>query len=590
MTWRAACDALLSRTTVLVVLGAVGGTAPGVAQLSRITASPPTAAKLMVVPFARDSADSTLAVAIPDGVRDRLRLTRAETFNVIVKALMNEALEASGFSKDLPLESSVARQLARFLNVRILIEGNIIRSSGDSLLVIARLAETSGLAPQSATAFVVVPRARANPGTGSDLANRLSDAYRSFEHVTICRRLVDSLVGARSAADSTRMLTRAQQSADRALQQYANSAGAHLCMALMRRAQGVPSDSILAHLQSAEELDSLNPMVLRQLARVYEDRGDTVSLLHETHHILRVEVRNDTLRVNAARIWVLRGLPDSALVLLEEGLAGSPTNATLLNARSIALAAARRWEDAARTLSLVAEVDSGNIDSLFAYRITNYYLQVPDTANLLQWTRIATVRLPTQAAYHFSLATLLAARGDTASALAAIRHYLELRPNDGRAMLTLAVWIGASQPDSSLAWAQRAVGADSTLRPSAAGLFLRAGRNVFQDTMIAGPVRFQRTDSILSIGQPWATGQTRALIGYIRALSQVQLASLAAQDAQTNRSCDAVRRAADLLPQAEANIILGVSINREQANQILSQYIPQLRQSVTGLQRQLHCP
>jgi hypothetical protein len=33
-----------------------------------------------------------------------------------------------------------------------------------------------------------------------------------------------------------------------------------------------------------------------------------------------------------------------------------------------------------------------------------------------------------------------------------------------------------------------------------------------------------------------------------------------------------------------------VSINREQANQILSQYIPQLRQSVTGLQRQLHCP
>ncbi len=579
----------LRATLVAFVLVAMTA-ATGRAQLARVVTSPPTAAKLMVVPFARDSADSTLAVAIPDGVRDRLRLTRAEIFNIILKAGMNEALEASGYNKDMPLEPSVARQLARFLNVRILVEGNIIRTAGDSLLVVARLAETQGLAPQSASASLTVPRLRANATTGSDLANRLADAYRSFEYVTNCRRGVDSLANARNTADSTRLLTRAQQAADRALQQYPNSAGAHLCMAMMRRSQGATSDTILSHLRMAEDLDSLNALVLRQLARVYEERGDTAELLHMTHHVLKVEVRNDTLRVNAARLWVMRGQPDSALVLIDEGLAGSPSNVTLLNARSIALAAGRRWEEAARTLSLVAEVDSTNIDSLLVYRITNYYQQVPDTANLLLWTRIATVRMATQAQYHFNLAALLAARGDTANALAAIRHYLELRPNDGRAMLTLAVWISGSQPDSALAWASRSVAADTTLRPSAAGIYLRRGAAIFSDTTIAGAVRWARTDSILGIAQPWATARTLANIGYIRGLAELQLASLAAQDAQANRNCDAVRRAGDLVSQVETNIVVGVSINREQANQILSQYVPQLRTSLTGLQRQLHCP
>lgn len=589
MIQRAVRGPRLFRAALLIV-AAASGAAPAAAQLARVTTSPPDAAKLLVVPFARDSADSALSIAIPDGLRDRMRLTRAQTFNVIPKAAMNEALVASGFQPELPLDLSVARQLARFLNIKVLVEGNILRRGNDSVLVIARLAEVSGLAPQSATASVVALRSRANGGTGGDLANRLADAYRSFEPVTNCRRSVDSLASVRREIDSTRLFTRAQQGADRALQQYPQSAGAHLCIALIRRAQSAPSDSILAHLQMAEDLDSLNPLILRQLARVYDERGDTVALLHELHHILKVEIRNDTLRINTARLFVQRGMADSAIILIDEALAGNPSSVILLNARSVALASARRWADAASTMALVAEVDSANIDSLFVFKITNYYQQVPDSANLLVWTRIATERLPTQASYLYSLAIMVAARGDTTSAIDAIKRYIELKPNDGRGMLTYAVWLSSrGQTDSSLAWAHRAADADSMLRPSAAGLFLRAGRNVFQDTTLAGPVRFQRTDSILSIGQPWATGQTRALVGYIRGLSQVQLASLAAQDAQANRSCDAVRRTSDLLTSAEANIIVGVSINREQANQILSQYIPQLRQSASGLQRQLRC-
>ncbi|MDO8665741.1 MAG: hypothetical protein Q7J79_03960, partial [Gemmatimonadales bacterium] len=325
MIWRAAPVATLCRAALLTLLAATYGVAPAAAQLARVMTPPRDAPKLLVVPFARDSADSAMAVGIPDGLRERMRLSRSQTFSVIPKAGMNEALVASGFPQDTPLEPSVARQLARFLNVRILVEGNILRR-GDSMLVIARLAETSGLAPQSATASVMAARARANGSTGSDLANRLADAYRSFEQVTNCRRAVDSLASAIGTADSTRLFTRAQQAADRALLQYQQSAGAHLCVALIRRAQGAPSDSVLASLQRAEQSDSLNSLVLRQL-----------------HNILKVELRNDTLRVNTARLFVQHGMADSAVNLIDEGLAGSPSSVTLLNARSIALAADRRW-------------------------------------------------------------------------------------------------------------------------------------------------------------------------------------------------------------------------------------------------------
>ena len=72
----------------------------------------------------------------------------------------------------------------------------------------------------------------------------------------------------------------------------------------------------------------------------------------------------------------------------------NPSSIELLQTKSIALAAGSHWREAATTLSQVAEVDSANIDSLFAVRITNYLRSVPDSASVLNWLRIVTTRLP----------------------------------------------------------------------------------------------------------------------------------------------------------------------------------------------------
>jgi hypothetical protein len=67
-------------------------------------------------------------------------------------------------------------------------------------------------------------------------------------------------------------------------------------------------------------------------------------------------------------------------------------------------------------------------------------------------------------------------------------------------------------------------------------------------------------------------------------------AQVASTPAQASVRCDAVRREADLLAQAEANVTAGGRTDPETANQILTQAIPSYRQRAQTFSRQARCP
>jgi len=117
--------------------------------------------KLLVVPFQREPNDSALAVVLSDNIRNRVRGAHLTRFNPILKEGMCRTLTESGFPCDMPLDANSIRHLARFLNARLIIEGNVIPRGQDSVLIIARLVEASGATPQSATATMTVVRSRA---------------------------------------------------------------------------------------------------------------------------------------------------------------------------------------------------------------------------------------------------------------------------------------------------------------------------------------------------------------------------------------------------------------------------------------------
>lgn len=572
------------RTAGLVLVLGLGCAVPATAQIARVRTASADAPKILVVPFQREPNDSAVAVAIPDGIRNRIRAAHLTRWNPILKDGMNRALTESGFQTEVPLDQSVARQLARFLNARLIIEGNILPRGQDSVLIIARLVEASGATPQSATASMTVLRSRA-PTVGAELANNLAASYASFEDVQQCRQHLDA-----------QRIPQAKAEAASALRRYPNSSSALLCLANALRAENAPVDSVEAVLTRATDVDTLNTTVRRQLAAIYEQRGDTARLLHQLQDILQIDRSDKDLRMRAARLYVQIGTQtndsararlyaDSAVQLLNYGLERNQADVDLLTTKSIALAVARRWDSAAVALELVASADSQKVDSLFLFRMTNYLKAVPDSARLLTWTRIATQKFPQHLPYWFDLNQLAMARGDTATALEAGRQYIQAAPaTDGRGHLLIGVVFAArQQTDSSLYHAQQAVVKDSTLKPQTYGFFQQAGMLALRDS------NYSRAESLLTQARDFAPQQGKGRPAYYLGLSQLQLVIKDDAAANENRDCQAVQRVRDRLPMIEQNIITGVAENRQVANQILSQYVPAFRQRSDAFWRNFRC-
>jgi tetratricopeptide (TPR) repeat protein len=571
------------RTVGIALALGIGLAAPGAAQIARVRAAPPDAPKLLVVPFQREPNDSALAVVLSDNIRNRIRSAHLTRFNPILKEGMCRTLTESGFPCDMPLDANSVRHLARFLNARLIIEGNIIPRGQDSVLVIARLVEASGATPQSATASVTAARSRA-AASGNELANSLGASHRSFEDVQQCRQHLEA-----------QRYPQARAEAAQALSRYPNSSSALLCLANTLRAENAPQDTIEAVLQRAVAVDSLNTTVRRQLAFIYEQRGDTSRLLHQIHDILLIDRADKDLRIRAAQLYVQIGTQtndttrariyaDTAVSLLDTGLVRSQADLELLTTKSIALAVGRRWDSAAATLELVAAADSQRVDSLFLFRMTNYLKAIPDSTRLLRWTRIATQRLPTQSVYWYDLSNLAIVQGDTNAAMEAGRQYIQLAPTDGRGHFLVArVFAARQQHDSALHHA-RLMAADSTLRPFASGFFLAAGGKAMADSNLV------LAESLFTQARDMTTGPALVRPSYYLALVQFRLLQQADERANSNRNdCAAVQRMRDLLPQIEQNIIAGARENPNIANQVLGQAVPAYRQRADAFWRNYRC-
>ena len=563
---RSVFDSMLSRSAALLLFGAAALSASAQAQLARPRVTPPDAPKLLVLPFVRDSRDSALALVVADGVRERLRTAHIDKFNTITRDNLCRVLTESGFPCDVPLEPSVARQVSRFMNARLVLEGSMIRR-GDSILVVARLSEAAGAAPTAVSASLIASAQRTGAGTGGEVANRLVDGYRSFDEVAECRRKLDlqDYPGAIRQAES-------------AIRQFPGNAGAYLCIARIVEAQGGSADSVLAALRSAYDRDTLNTAVMRMLASKYQTRNDTTHLIDMLRRILTIDFRDNDLRINTIRLLAGMGQVDSALAVANQGLRENPASVELLGVKAIAEAAGSHWDSAAAVMNQVAEIDTSKVDSLFMYRLTNYLRQIPDTNGLLTWARNATVRFPTQSPYWYTLADLSYAKADTAGAVAAGQHFVALMPQDARGRIRLATFhLATGQVDSALAHAEAV--SDSTLRVFTGPIFLQAGLKYFRDSS------YVRAIELLQRAKDNTTGRALVPAAFFLGLSQVYLGRGIDAQADSSHNCDLSRRSQDLWNAAEPNIIAGAAQNRDAANQLLSQVIPAYKQRAEQLVR-----
>ena len=571
------------RAIGLGVLAGVSLAAPGRAQLARLPASP-NAPKLLVAPFGRDvSQDSGLATVAADAVRQRMLTSHTGDFNTITKESVCKALEESGFPCTAPLEPSQIGQLAHLLNARFMVDGMIFPHGPDSVLALARLLQAVRENPLAASASLVVARARVEQA-GNQLADRLSEKFRSFEHITACRAALDG-----------KEFVKATEAANRALRYDHESGGAYLCMAQVLQASNGSPDSVQAAYERAHDADSLNTLVGRQLYQIYDAKHDTTQMLHMLHHIMQVDVNDNVIKRVAVQIEVLRGHPDSAVMILDDALNRNPNQVDLLVLRAISLSNQNKFADAAASMAAAAAVDSNKIDSLFIARTLTYYDAANDSSNAFTWRRLCTVRTPGDADCWFKYATGLYDRHDTTGALAAMHQLLQRHPESGRPQIVLANWFrAAGQTDSSLYYARAAVQADSSWRPQAAQMFMAAGYSAFQAK------DYPRAITQLSQAQPWASADNAPTIAYLLGNSQFNmgLAPLQAlqalkvdqhKQATVDSACALSKTILDFFGPAQTNMSAGASVSRDAANQILT-YIGNVTTALGPMRTRLKCP
>lgn len=581
MIRRSVVDTLGSRVAGLVLAAAACMSAPAAAQLARPRVPAADALKLLVLPFVRDAQDSALSLSIADAVRERLRTNHLDKFNTIPRNILCQNLQESGFQCDVPLEPATIRQLNRFMNVKLAIEASMIRRPNDSILIVARLYEAQGNNPQATSTSLMASASRSGNGAGNEIVNRLVAGYRTFDEVADCRRRLDAgdVPGARTRADA-------------ALRQFPGNAGAYLCIAQILERQNAPADSVIAALRSAYERDTLNTQTMRSLSLRYQAKADTAQLLNMLKRILTIDFRDNDLRISTIRLLVQMGQVDSALAIANQGLAQNPASTELLSVKGLAMAAASRWDSAFALFDQVAQIDTSKVDSLFVYRITNYARQIPDTTNWLRWVAAATVKFPSQLDYWYTLASQRLARADTTGAIEATQGLLSHLPADAATatspamrgyfarghFMIASVQNGRGQPDSALAHAELAVQADSSMKPSVAVIYLIVGGRERGDTANAETM-LPRAIEHLQKAKDYAGTNTRIVVpaAFQLGIAQFLWAVRIDTRAQAERSCDLVRQAQQLITDSEANIIVGVAVDRRIANDFLSTYIPQYK-------------
>ncbi len=578
MTWRAASLGAWMRSVAIALGSAVCLTAPAFAQLVR-QPPPPSGPKLIIVVFGRVvPADSDIAIEVSDAFRDRMRLAHVEDFTVITKKQMCDALDQSGFTCSQELEPTQVGQLANVMNARFIVDGRVF-PRGDSVMILARLTQAIRTNPMGTAVSLVLPRSRVSGSTGTTLADRIDDKYQSFEYIQRCR-----------SEREQKNFQRAADAARRAMRADPQSGGALLCLALTLQDQGAPEDSVQHALESAHQADSLNTTVARSLAFMYQEKHDTLQLLHMLRHILQVDINDNDLRKSAAQLYIMREHPDSAVMLLDDALQRNPSQWDLLNLKAIALGAAQKWDSAAAVMTFAADVDSSKVDSTFISRMLDFSERSGDSARTLRWVQRATQKVPTWSGNWYRLATLLLAKNDTAGAMAATNQFMTLVPADGRGHLVYANLLQAKgQDDSAVVHAKMAGDADSTYRPSAAGVFLRAAVRALQAS------GFARADTLFGVAQTWAAGDAQKTAIFYRGMAQFQEGYAQLQVADTayrhlqqkdpsmrDRGCAAIRASTDFFNQAEANMTSQAAVNREQASQLLG-YLPQMRSGLTQL-------
>ena len=564
--------------------------------------------RLLVLPLAASAADSAGSIALSDAVRDRLTALTKNKVLVVPKAKLCEALAASGFPCNGLLDDQQARQLARFLQVHAYVTGNYGKN-GNALIADVHLIDISSSGMSGS--FTVT---NGNPGTAvalaDSIAQRIATIVRISEPIRNC-----------NDERKKSQFARARAEAMKAIAVSPNSPGAWLCIATVYEAQRLPIDSVIAASQRALKDDSLNGTALENIARGYQQKGDTLKALEAFIQQLRGEPRNSQKRLGIAQLLRQMKLYDRAIELLDEGLKVAPGDPQLLDLELTICNEASKFTCSARVFYQKAQHDTALLaDSTFLKPAIGAAQQASDTVALDFLTAAAIRHFPSNASFHRTRAAAYEMRGKLDSAIVSLNNALKLEPNDvgtslqiAKTLIDRAVWDTAGKADTAGARVRRAVfvqkvdsakpylrpglaSADSTQRLAGAVMMLTAGSKLAQAGAYDGA--YPWLDTLLQVIAPKSAADTlgpkhqvRINASFWYGLSSVltlQPVYKAMSEAKGAARCPAARAVFERLSRTKASLQLGRRVHPPTADQMLG-FVRQYEAAKPQVQKAFKC-
>jgi tetratricopeptide (TPR) repeat protein len=405
---------------VALMLGVASTTA------AQLAAPAPPSQRLLVLPFSAATADSAASIALADAVRDRVTALAKNKVLVVPKAKLCEALKASGFPCDGLLDDQQAKQLARFLQVHAYMMGTYAKkgTTPEADVHVIDIA-SSGMSG----AFHV---ADANPGTTAALAEMIAQKTAAIV------RISEPIRNCRDERGQQRFV-KARSEANKALAQDSNSTGAWLCIATIFEAQRAPIDSVIKASQNALRGDSCNATAWENIARGYQQKGDTAKMVDSFISQLCAEPRNVGKYLGIAQLLRQQKNFDKAIEVLDRGLAIMPAEAQFLDLKLTICNETSNYKCASAIFVEKAKHDSTlAADSNFLKPAMGAAQQANDTSGLLFITAAAVRHFPTNVSFQKARAGAFEMSGNADSALAIYKKVLAADPRDVSTSLQIA--------------------------------------------------------------------------------------------------------------------------------------------------------
>ena len=582
----------------------LGGAGAATAQLA---IQQPTE-KLLLLPLAvKTPADSGASIATMDAARARLEQLAKYKVLVIPKAKLCDALKASDFACDVLLDDAQALLLARFLNVNAYTIGTLERSSGLVAHIRVRDIGSSGYA----ALFTV---SSGNPATaaalGEAIAQKLNAIVRAGEQVRDCNDLRQKS-----------QFAKALEAARKALATEPNLPGAHLCVATVYEAQRMPVDSQLAAYHRAAALDSLNGTAWENIARLYQQKGDTLKAIDAYIHELHGEPQNTPLRLGIAELLRLQKQYQQAVNLLDEGLARNAADQKMAESKLRICLEGELWRCVVDGFVQQLKNDSTRqADSSFLKSAIGAAQQISDTEHLLLFAHTATRHFPKHAPFWEALGAAFDLKGQRDSSVWAYKQAFAIDPNRYNTALLIAktivegtVYDTAHAPpksdsvilkayrnafadklDSARAYVTKALASpDSNLRVSAAVILLQGGQKIAQTQ--AYDRAYPWLDQALQLVPPRSPADTlgprqqiRVNASFWYGVSSVTPLFSQYSTMVKSKDCGEAKRINDWLTRTKDALVLGARVHPPTANTML-QNVTKLEAIMPQVKKQFKC-